>query len=428
MSLTYWSKVNIQNVVPQRWLSKYRTDYPFYSGWSIIQDTYGTTNTGSGSAFGYKDTDWRVKISKQANASNAYKKAYYPLVKPFLLQSTAKRWDATYANRLHIECIWSNVIHYAQTGTPTDSVLRDQALARFKRKLQNEVGNYQAAVPLAQVHELRGLIHHATDLTGDFLRKMKAFRRTKGRSLLNFLQKNWLAYSFGIAPTISDISQASQSVNDFLRKKRSVKRISASASKRENASAKYEDFSGNHYPYNYVYVDTSIERYLQYTFTAGIDFRFFAGNNYGILEHLGLGNLLAELPSIGWELIPYSWVIDYFTTIGDYLEDTFVLPSGSTIYLCESRKFVATGRECPRATPTARTNHISYNVVDGKWTYIDFERSVLTNLPHRSLRFRTVDEIGRNALNKVLNLASLLRLDLSGRLARRPGSRLSAVG
>jgi len=37
-----------------------------------------------------------------------------------------------------------------------------------------------------------------------------------------------------------------------------------------------------------------------------------------------------------------------------------------------------------------------------------FDRSKLSSLPYGSFRFKSVDEVGKNAVNKLLNLSALL--------------------
>lgn len=54
--------------------------------------------------------------------------------------------------------------------------------------------------------------------------------------------------------------------------------------------------------------------------------------------------------------------------------------------------------------------HLGHTVY-GKPPKIDWfytSRTLLSQLPSRQLRFKSVDEIGKNAINKVLNLASIL--------------------
>jgi len=126
-----------------------------------------------------------------------------------------------------------------------------------------------------------------------------------------------------------------------------------------------------------------------------------------MLGHLGF--TWEALPSIGWEFIPFSWIGDYFTTAGSYLEDVFYSPPGSTIYVTLNRKYTYTS-ECA-------LTHIAWKggkVLDQKSglarvSFFSFDRQKLSSLPHRDLRFKTMDEVGLGSIKKLLNLAALLK-------------------
>jgi len=119
---------------------------------------------------------------------------------------------------------------------------------------------------------------------------------------------------------------------------------------------------------------------------------------------------LRDLPAVGWELMPYSWAIDYFTNIGQYLDDTFILPSGSTKYLFMNRLFKAVITETLslKANDTSGKYDLKPISSPGVFTYTEFERAKLGSLPRIGLRIKTADEVASHAVTKVLNLAALL--------------------
>lgn len=154
---------------------------------------------------------------------------------------------------------------------------------------------------------------------------------------------------------------------------------------------------------------------MRYEFTGAFDFSFMNANSYTLREHLGLSDFLTKAPSTAWELMPFSWMIDYFTTVGDYLSDTFEIPSGVLKYLTESRTCLNLFEDMvrPEGKPYGAgfVNHsVQYfSFRPASVTYVNFERTVLATLPHRVLRFKTKDEVGINAVTRLLNLASLIK-------------------
>lgn len=120
-----------------------------------------------------------------------------------------------------------------------------------------------------------------------------------------------------------------------------------------------------------------------------------------------------DLPSLipaFWELVPYSWVVDYFTTVGSFLDDTFVADQGKCIYVVECKKYTVKAMSTFVHVP----NNSNCNIVSGycepamaEW--YSFRRTPLSKFPDRKLRFKTMAEIGGlGAFNKVLNLAAVL--------------------
>lgn len=235
------------------------------------------------------------------------------------------------------------------------------------------------------------------------------------------MQENWLAYSFGASPMISDIQSGLKAVNNYFDRPTSLHRIEGSARK-QWFTHKVQDTD---FTLGWMLRTSSrVDNQLTYKFVAGIDFKLLTGNNYGLMEHLGLSDFWTNLPSLGWELLPFSWIADYFSTVGEYLSDTFVLPPGSSKYMTETRLYRGSIEEkqavIPTTWPTGWSNHSVqfHKCMDGYGELYSMSRVVLSQLPHRSLRIKTQDEIGRNAVKRLLNLASLVNLEATKKLKR----------
>lgn len=374
--------------------------------YSRVDNTIGTTSISRNSNPNYKQ-----QIALGIDASRSYAKADFPVITPLV-----GRADLSGKNSYGYDVV-SNDFKvfipneaYTMFDTSDDSSLQNLALTRLKRRLSSNIGNVNSAVPLAQLGELRPLIGHAAQLTMGLLNDLNHIRRTKSvREAYKYAGDVWLTFSFGINPTLSDIDSTASAVNDFLSRSGRSIRLSASASKNWVSSMRRDAYWTGAYgaPLS---TSTQTLHSLSYRYTAGFDLNFLSGNNYGVLDHFGLG--LEKLPSVGWELIPYSWVIDYFTNVGAYLDDTFVLPPGSTKYVTLSKLY--TGKSSFSGVYTKDPSFtkviLNSSVSPGKLEYFSFSRTVLTALPRIGLRIKSVDELGLHAVNKLLNLASVLRL------------------
>lgn len=284
-----------------------------------------------------------------------------------------------------------------------DSALRDIALARLKRKLSNKTKAMNVVVPIVELRELRGLIRGAAELSTGLLNALISIKRTRGRSAYKYASKAWLTYSFGMKPMVRDTKSLVEAVGEYLTAQDQSIRLSASASKQWTSGVSRKN-QGGLYGASLDYGATLVHE-LSYKYIAGFNLALRSGNNYGLDDQFGLG--LDSLPSTMWELMPYSWLIDYFTTVGPFLEDTFASNNTSTNYVVLDRRYTMKGQLLGGLKPFASQNVQSF-CTPGEIDYFSLRRSSLgTSLPTSQLRFRTVDDKGIASLNKMLNLLAL---------------------
>lgn len=357
-----------------------------------------------------ENPDWKYKIANKLDAGSGYTRKGGTMQPGHLSCHTQRTTFPTSPSKY---VMFSQTTFSGCPDTPTvfvradDETLADQALTRLKRKVSNAQGDFNALVPLVELKELRGLISQTADLTSTLVKNLIDIKRTGGRSAVRYASKAWLTYGFGVAPMVSDTKAAAKSVSDYLlrsdhsavlRGKASSKSVSS-----HNGVASGDALATIDYA-------TNIVHDLSYEYTAGINFNMSSANDYGALDHFHLN--LRSLPSVGWELIPFSWVVDYFTTAGAFLDDVFSGDAATTVYVSRARKYKANAQFTLTWDPAESTEQ---EIVifrgrngSGAWEYYEFERTTLPTIPTRSLRFKTADEIGLGSINKLLNLTSIL--------------------
>lgn len=345
--------------------------------------------------------DWQVQIADGVDASNAYFKQAITL-RPYLIFGVGTSpilggYRSSQGNARFLGSLPSAL------STPTDTALRDLALVRLKRKLSSQIGQTDLLVPLAEIKEMRGLIRYAASITTKTLKALVDIRKTRGRSAIKYASDAWLAFNFGISPTLREIQDVSTSIDKYLnRRDRSVV-LTGTASK--TWLSHYKD-SGTTFLVNAsLSSDATAEHSLSYRYTCGFNILVESANNYGISEHFGLE--FGALPATLWELVPYSWVVDYFTNVGEYMSDSFASPPGSVKYLTLNTRYNAKYSVHPYAVPHALASVRTY-AYDGSGSFFSFRREKLATLPHIGLHFKSVDQIGKNAVTKLLNLAAVL--------------------
>jgi hypothetical protein len=287
-----------------------------------------------------------------------------------------------------------------------DTTLRDQAVKKLKSKLAEFDGQFDSLAPLVELREMRGLIRSLIPTTVQLVREIIKLRRLRGNSeAIKVAGQLWLSYNFGIAPTLKDIDAVQVAINKWLMNNNPVARFVATKEKKWRTST--EEIQGGASGTNDVLKGTWDHK-LRYRFTAGLTYSMVSANNYNLQKHLGFSPP-SIIPAL-YELTIFSWVADYFGTAGEYFEDTFQNKGpGTTFYCVESRKYTVNGTVNGQVVSSGTPDLISYSgyAIPGLLKFVEFERTPLTTLPARILRFKTTDEIGRNAVVKLLNLISV---------------------
>lgn len=347
---------------------------------------------------GTKNPSWRVTIAKKGDATSNYGRDIYQ-VRP-----TQYRVRAESLNWL------SNGVGTLSGGTviseANQTALNDLAIGRLRNKLQGKVGNAELAAPLAESREIHRLVRQINGLGMSALRAMLAAKKSKGKSVSKELANIWLGLGFGLNPLLSDLEKAAKSILEYVT--RADRTVVITGTAHQEYFSTTQAISGS----EFIAQDANIgfDRCTRHTqsirYVAGVDLQIGAGSNYGVLDHLGLK--LGALPSTLWELTPFSWVVDYGSTVGSWLEDAFYTVPGRILYVSKNYRYQSECVATPRVFYTAGTSGV-FSGTQSVGRFTNFDRTSLAQqLPVRSLRIKSVDEIAMHGLNKMLNLASVL--------------------
>lgn len=287
----------------------------------------------------------------------------------------------------------------------------DLALTRIKRKLAISQGAFNSLIPLAELRDLRRTINSATTVSSKYLTEVlnRSKASSKTSSLVDYAADKWLTYSFGVAPLVSDIEDLANAIQKRLSNETHLLRLVGSAGrswftsgKNIHAGCYSADLFSSHYT----------KHTYKVRYTGGINLAISSANSYSIASQFGFvkENFVPTL----YELVPYSWLVDYFSTTGEFLEDVFSAPSGNTTYLVKNTlyRYESDAHYYHSRWTSDWPYHKVLSQIEGNSVIraFHFSRTKLSSLPHRSWRLRTVDEVGRNALSKLLNLAAVLKL------------------
>lgn len=367
----------------------------------------------SGGVTGQANPGWRDKIAKRSDASSAYSITGIESWEPASFSCSTKTLPTGPTAGYIIESDSKTVIIGSGISLPSSSsqALSDRALAKLKNQLRSQSGQFQALAPLAESGELKQTIASSIHLTNQFLQSLvSAKRKWSLKGFRRFASEAWLTYNFGIAPTIRDTQALGLAIAKYLARQDLSLRLHSSASDRGLASGVCIDNPPVAFGAG-VKGTYAVDWTLRYVYTGAFDIFLKSSNNYSVFDSLGLG--LEQIPGAAWEVLGLSWIVDYFSNVGEFLDDTFVSPSGNTRYLVVSRLYKAKVETQWQTfvTPSNPNNVVGLNLGFGigGFEYFSFSRTPLTTLPHIALRVRSFDEIGKYGLSKLFNLTSLLR-------------------
>jgi len=360
---------------------------------------------------GFKDPDWRIKVARREDATQSYYLRDYDVKLANVSSSgvyatslTSKRYNVSGSRT------WEGGLT-AFTDIPSNSEVsaaNDIALKRIKGKLARDTAHFKSLVPLGEIKELRELAHTTNKQTSAFLssvyelgvgRKVRTLKKVR-RAVSGL----WLNYSFAIAPTISMMQDIAESINKTLERDH---HIVLHGQKTVEWKSRYSSIGSTNSHKGAIIVASPVDHYHKYRvrYTAGFLVRIQSLNNYAAIHS---GFTAGEVFSTAYELSPFSWVLDYVSTVGDVLEDVFEATSGETYYCTKSYKYTCESHVSLTPLPSNIYSNCRGPTVQNVCKTVIFGREKLGSLPHRSFRMKTNDEIGINAIPKLLNLAAIL--------------------
>lgn len=260
-----------------------------------------------------------------------------------------------------------------QTSVPQSII--DAAKARFVQKVNRQLSPFQSGVFLG---ELRDTIRTVSNPAQALRRRLSAYlgdvkKRTRGLQKAGNRKKNavvsatWLEYTFGWKPLLSDIDSGMEALSRVTSGTYPDIRISAVETYEPDpdlVGGQSESYCGETILYKHRY-------------RTKCSVRVYGGVNSKTLQASGFRGAFGLrphdfLPTV-WELIPYSFVVDYFTNIGDII---------NAVSFCNSRleysglttRYETTVETCDfhhvnqnMSTPTfSRQGHISLGVSRSK--------------------------------------------------------------
>jgi len=348
------------------YMDKYYTNKPVYADGMLTRTNistpdFGTVNTTvdkSNQTLGVVNISrngsnipgYKYLITTQQDASSGYSRRDYTIDSvPGNVQYVY--YDSSIRSTL-TEMVAGWLLYPNNGSWPTASSnysasLDSQAQTQFLAKLYQKQTTFQGGIFLGELREaIHGIRHPLASLYNGSFDFLKAVRRRAASGkirraptvngkrlsiLTKMLSDTWLEFSFGWAPLVNDLDNAAQALS-YLTQRSPTEHIVGSATKETVTTAVGGLFACGYNTYT-LQERTALNTKVKYT--GGLHATIDNATSGLSAKDLGVG-LNDFVPTI-WELIPYSFLIDYFINVGQVLEASMASTAG-LFYLSKSVK------------------------------------------------------------------------------------------
>ncbi len=271
--------------------------------------------------------DYKLKISKGEFAGSALQVSETSLRVISEVHAESHYWDlpnmGAFRNKIdRLNGMSLFLPGIADPGTPSATSSNTAALTRLSNKLANELTTFQGGIFVGELKQtIHGIRHPLQALRSGLTKHLelvakRAKRIRKIKNMRDMVTGTWLEFAYGIGPTLSDVDDGVQALADFVvdPKSREFKTLTASGDHELAIDKTMQNIGLSFGPLN-VRAQGVRKRVCTTKYLACIgvlpSVRSCAFGKLGI-------NFANFVPTL-WELVPYSFVVDYFTNLGNVI-------------------------------------------------------------------------------------------------------------
>jgi len=288
---------------------------------------------------------------------------------------------------------------------------RNRAIRKFLESAKSARSSFESGQDLGELKQtIESLIHpmkSLSDLTLKYFSSLKKAKRRypRARDLRKALSDSYLEYRFGWRPLALDIADAISNIDR--RRMSNVASCFGSATDTRQLDHigpdPYQPF-----PETFLSLETYVLAKYQIRIKGAIRLNLDDQGNIPLAQSLQLSTL-NDFAVTAWDLLPYSFVVDYFTNVGDIV-NSLTFPTSDLTYACMTEHFTITNSYNIESVPIPS---------DVNWNYDDTGTLSGTNPRFIATRFT------RSSVSDSLDLVPTVRFSLP--VSSRPWENIAAL-
>lgn len=281
-----------------------------------------------------KVISWRGLVARNLNAVGAYTRDTHrvnvnlPGFAEFVMPYTSTNWPFS---RTRTDYAWGHVAglpsvvnHLSTSASKADSLAVQKILDKIRRTDSTatgltSLGELRQTIKLLKnpyegmVRLVGNYVDYCDGLSRQYSKARKAQRRPSRQAVVKELSGAWLETTYGLLPLLSDVANVAEAIARFQHDSVPLRVMGRGSYLTEAVSSTTDKVMS-------IRMNTLIKRSTEHRvqYTAGLDFSSVA---FGSAERLRglLGISLSEFVPTLWELTPWSFLVDYFTNVGDVI-------------------------------------------------------------------------------------------------------------
>lgn len=271
---------------------------------------------------------WRELLARGEDATTSlvgtrttvrYNAGYLRATSPGVLPSSIVRVELTGNHQVSMTVTAGNPASIDKTEA------NNLALGKFVRKLAEVNTSFQGGVFLGELAQTLRTIKNPAQglrkLVDDWRSVAQRIRRSRvnplaarSKAVAEALADSWLEVQFGWRPLLKDIDDAALSLHQYkVGQSLRTRRLTAEG-KVSKDSVELISTCGNSYALGQVSTVTTTDSFVKYRGAVRVEAR-----DPRVMDPALIGFQPQNWLPTAWELVPYSFLIDYFTNIGDII-------------------------------------------------------------------------------------------------------------